>query len=240
LALDLWGRVPDPVVAGGIGRIDLLLRTAEAANHSGQLQRAVCLAREAVDAIDADAEPLRAALANERLGRYLIDTYTMEMTTDEILDACWRAVELLPAVPPTSQRARVTTGLAEALLVARRYGEVRRWCDEALAVARAVDSGDDEARALMSLAMLELHRGDADTARGRLRESNDQNLWMALDAEGAHLPEDDLKSDSSDQDRRWRAGSGRYARAQGSRWGERDEQARPGRGGRVAARRAGP
>jgi hypothetical protein len=48
--------------------------------------------------------------------------------------------------------------------------------------------------------------------------SNDQNLWMASTGchEGAHLPEDDLKSDSSDQHRRWRAGSGRYARAQGS------------------------
>ena len=138
-ALNLWDRLPDPVVVAGVDQGDLLVRAAEAAADSGESSRAVSLAREAVDAIDADAEPLRAALAHERLGRYLLDACTMEGSADEMLDTYRKAVELVPEAPPTPLRALVVAGLADALLVARRYDEVLCWCDEALAVARRLE-----------------------------------------------------------------------------------------------------
>jgi DNA-binding NarL/FixJ family response regulator len=170
-ALRLWELVPDPVAVAGVDRGELLLRAASTANGSGAFRRAVGLAREAVQAVDADAEPLRAAVAYERLGQYLLDALTMETDADEALDACRRAVALVPADPPTRLRAWVSTGLAEALAAARRYQEARRWCQEALAVARKVGSRDDEAHALDSLAVLEQHDGKLDTARGLLRDA---------------------------------------------------------------------
>jgi tetratricopeptide (TPR) repeat protein len=154
-----------------VDRVALVLRAAEAANQSGQLRRALSLARAAVDTIDANVEPLRAARAHDRLGQYLLDTLSTKATLEEVLDACGRAVELTPGDPPTPLRARVTTGLTEALLVAGRFGEARRWCEEALAVARAVGTGDEEARALVALAMLEHHHGDTDSARALLHDA---------------------------------------------------------------------
>jgi DNA-binding NarL/FixJ family response regulator len=170
-ALGLWRRVPDAEVIAGVDRVDLLLRAAEAASQSGELRRAVSLAREAVDAIDTDTEPLRAAFACERFGQYLLDTFAIETASEETVEACHRAVELVPAEPATPLRARVVVGLADALLGARRPDEARRWCGEALAVARAARSDDDEARALISLAILERDHDDPDTARTLLGDA---------------------------------------------------------------------
>jgi DNA-binding CsgD family transcriptional regulator/tetratricopeptide (TPR) repeat protein len=163
-AIDLWDRVPDAAAVAGVDRVGLLLCAAEAASSSGEFRQAVSLTREAADAIDDTADPARAAIAHERLGHYLLDVWS-EKTDDEMLAANWRAVELVPAEPPTPLRARVAAGLARALLIVRGHDEARRWCDEALAVARATGSGDDETHALVTLASIEHYHGDI--AKGR-------------------------------------------------------------------------
>jgi class 3 adenylate cyclase/tetratricopeptide (TPR) repeat protein len=184
-ASDRWeGIPPDPTAVAGVDRADLLLRAAEAASQSGDFRRAVSLAREAVDTIDATAEPTRAAHAHERLGQFLIDASPMRTGLEEILGVCRRAVELAPRDPPTRLRARVTIGLADALIFARRFQEARGWCHEALAVARAIGSGEDEDRVLMELAMLEYsHHGDADTARALLRDARARAVATASRSE---------------------------------------------------------
>jgi len=183
-ASDRWEGIPDPTAVAGVGRVDLLLRAAEAASQSGDLRRAVSLAREAVGTIDATVEPARAAHAHERLGQFLIDASPMRTGLEEILGVCGRAVELAPRDPPTRLRARVTTGLADALIFARRFQEARGWCDEALAVARAIGSGEDENRVLMELAVLEYsHHGDADTARALLRDARARAVTIASRSE---------------------------------------------------------
>jgi class 3 adenylate cyclase/tetratricopeptide (TPR) repeat protein len=183
-ASDRWEGIPDPTPVAGVDRVDLLLRAAEAASQSGDLRRAVSLAREAVDTIDATVEPARAAHAHDRLGQFLIDASPMRTGLEEILGVCRRAVELAPRDPPTRLRARVTTGLAEALLFARRFEEARRWCHEALAVARAIGSGEDEDRVLMELAVLEYtHHGDTDTARALLRDARARAVAIASRSE---------------------------------------------------------
>ena len=181
-ALHLWERVPDPVAVAGLGRVDLLLRAAEAAYNCAEFQHAVRLGREAVDEIDADAQPLLAARALERLGQHLLYIHP-DTALGEILKACRRAVDLVPSDPPTPLRARVSTGLAEALLVAHRYEEARGWCDEALAVATAVSSSHAKAHALMTLAMLEHHHTNTDTACALLRAARAQ----AIAARNDHL-----------------------------------------------------
>jgi DNA-binding CsgD family transcriptional regulator len=174
-ALELWERVPDAAAVAGIDRVDLLLRAAEAANQSGEFRRAVGLAREVVAAIDPTADPLRAALAHERLGHYVLEAEIdvgWEQVEVQMLAACRRAVELVPAEPPTALRARVAAGLARALAVTGAADEARRWAEEALATARAAGSAEDESHALATLGTLELRRDNVDAARSLLRDAH--------------------------------------------------------------------
>ena len=150
-ALRLWERVPDPAAVTGTDRVDLLLRAAATASATGERQRAAGLAEEAAVTADATADPAQAAVAHERLGLYLLHAGRVE----EALRARASAVELVPAQPPTRLRARVTAAMAQALINAERQEEARRWCNEALAVARGIGSADDEADVLVTLGMLE-------------------------------------------------------------------------------------
>jgi len=168
-ALRLWERVPEPAAAAGIDRIELTLRAAAAANAAGEHQRAASLAEDAAKA--ADGDPARAARAHERLGLYLFDAGRIE----EALAARTRAVELVPAQPPTRLRARVTAAIAQALVNARRRDDARRWCDEALAVARGVGSADEEADVLTTLGMIEQYHDPA----------NARSLFAAARAQAA-------------------------------------------------------
>ena len=166
-----WEPISELRPVAAVDRVDLLLRAAEAANQSGDLRRAVRLAREVVSAVDTDTEPLRAAFAYERLGQYLLDTFSIDMASEETVEAYRRAVELVPDKPATPLRARVIVGLADALLAAGRPAEARRWGEEALMVSRAARSNDDEARALISLAGLERSYGAPDIARALLGDA---------------------------------------------------------------------
>ena len=167
-AIELWDRVPDAEKVAGIERSALLLKAADAAGNSGEFRRAVPLAREAVVAIDAQEDPLRAALAYERLGEHL---YQTGLHIEESLDNFRRAVDLVPAQPASAQRARVTAGLARALAGARQYDEARKWCDEALTVAKAADAAAEETHASITLAVLEARHDNPEHARSLFRDA---------------------------------------------------------------------
>jgi DNA-binding CsgD family transcriptional regulator/tetratricopeptide (TPR) repeat protein len=152
-ALRLWERVPDPAAVTGTDRVDLLLWAAAAANDAGERQRAAGLAQEGAATAAATADPAQAAVAHERLGLYLLAAGRIE----EAVGARASAVALVPAQPPTRLRARVTAAMAQALINAERQDEARRWCDEALTVARAIGSAEEEADVLVTLGMIEEH-----------------------------------------------------------------------------------
>jgi DNA-binding CsgD family transcriptional regulator/tetratricopeptide (TPR) repeat protein len=181
-ALKLWERVPDPVTITGTHRVELLLGAAAAASNAGEYLRAVGLAQEAATTADATADPVRATRAHERLGLYLLETGRLE----EALRAHARAVELVPAQPPTRLRARVTAALAQALINAGQRDEARRWCDEALMAARGANSADDEADVLITLGMIEEWDDPAKArslyAAGRARAADAGNLEIELRA----------------------------------------------------------
>jgi DNA-binding CsgD family transcriptional regulator len=164
-ALALWDQVPTAATVAGLDRTELLLRAAEAANAAGAAQRAVALARQAIEEIDPNRDPLRAARARERLAHHLRAGHS-----EEELRLCKEAVELVPQIPPTPLRARVTAALAQALSNTGRPDEARRWCQQALSVAQAVTSSGDEADALITLAMVE-ERDDPGRARSLLVEA---------------------------------------------------------------------
>jgi DNA-binding CsgD family transcriptional regulator/tetratricopeptide (TPR) repeat protein len=181
-ALKLWERVPSPATVTGTDHIGLTLRAAAAASAAGDRPRAVALALDAVADVDATAEPSRAAQAYERLGLYLLDVGRY----DDGLRARAHAVELVPAHPPTPLRARVTAAMAQALIHAGPQDEARRWCEEALAVARAVGSAEVEADSLVTLAIIEQSDDPAKArslyAAGRARAADAGNLEIELRA----------------------------------------------------------
>jgi DNA-binding CsgD family transcriptional regulator len=181
-ALRLWERVPDPAVVTGTDRVELTLRAAAAASAAGDHQRAASLAQDAATTADATADPARTARAYERLGLYLMDARRLE----EALRARARAVELVPAQPPSPLRARVTAAMAQALVNARRRDEARRWCDEALVAARGAGSADDEADVLVTLGVIEQYDDPAKArslyAAGRARAVDASNPLIELRA----------------------------------------------------------
>ena len=127
-------------------------------------QRAAALAQAAAAIADATADPARAAQAYERRGRYLFYAGQIE----EALGAQASALALVPAEPPTRLRGRVPLPWPQVLIDAGRPAEARGWCEEALAVARAVGSAEDEADVLITLGRIE-HYGDPANARSLYR-----------------------------------------------------------------------
>jgi len=161
-ALSLWEQMPQAATLAGADRPALLLRAAEAASDSGDRGRAIALTEEAIERIDTAVEPLRAAAAYERLGHYFITMHRQSF--EQAFRVCASAAELVPADPPTALRGRISCTFAEVLRDAGRYEEARRWCREALGVARAIGSADEEAEALAILAILEEREGHAEAA----------------------------------------------------------------------------
>jgi tetratricopeptide (TPR) repeat protein len=145
-AVELWDQVPDVAAGLPLDRAELLGRAAQAAYLAGDLQRAVTLARAACASVDAAAEPVRAALLAERLGWYL-----WRFDSDAALDAYQRAVDLLPAEPPSAARAWVLARQAQALVMASRLRAARASAEEALAVARQTGARREEGWALLAL-----------------------------------------------------------------------------------------
>jgi DNA-binding NarL/FixJ family response regulator len=142
-------------------------------------QQAVRLAEDAAATDGATAGPTQLARAHERLGWYLLEAGRVE----DALRARTRAVELVPAHPPTRLRARVAAAVAQALVHARRREEARRWCDEALAAARGAGSVDEEADALITMGMVEQYDDPA----------NARSLFAAAQAQAAAAGNPDIE-----------------------------------------------
>ncbi|HYB26184.1 MAG TPA: AAA family ATPase [Solirubrobacteraceae bacterium] len=146
-ALELWEEVDDPERHAGMGRADVLLRATRNALTSGQTDRAVALARNAIASIDAASRPATAGLARGLLGRCLWESGE----PDEALAEYRQAVELLPAEPLSAERARVLAGLGMILMMRGRARESRSLCEEAIAIARRVGALAEESHALCTL-----------------------------------------------------------------------------------------
>jgi DNA-binding CsgD family transcriptional regulator/tetratricopeptide (TPR) repeat protein len=143
-ALDLWERVPENLTEG-LDRIALMERAAAAAAAVQAYDAAAALIQSAIDG--AAADPIRRGVLHERLGRYsLLAADTAQA------DAAYReAVRLVPANPPTAERARVVAGLAQYLAGSSNV-EAIRLCTEAIDVAHAVGAVEIEANASITRA----------------------------------------------------------------------------------------
>jgi len=164
-AIDLWDRVTEPEALAGVDRATLLDRASQAADRDGQGSLAVELAREMLVAVDEKAEPTRAGVMRSKLAFFLWTTGQTQMAVNEYR----AAVALVPAEPPSVERARVLGGLAATLPAAGRYRESREITEEALSTLRATGSHEGEPRLLNLLGMDLVGLGDVDAGLDHLR-----------------------------------------------------------------------
>lgn len=146
-ALELWEQVPDAASKAGIEQFDLLSSAGEAAYLVGDAERATALLRSARDLIDVDAEPVKAGLLHVRIARAIWTAGHSETALTEYK----RAVELLPADPPSAARAKVLAGEGQILMLAASFDESRERCEEAITIARQVGAREQEGHALNTL-----------------------------------------------------------------------------------------
>jgi DNA-binding CsgD family transcriptional regulator len=146
-ALEIWDQVPDAEERAGADLAGVLARAAENASLAHEPARAVALARRAVGLIDARADPMRAALLHERLGRYL----WLDGEVEGAVRSCREAVELIPADPPTAGLARVLAAHGQILMLGGKPRESRQRCEQAIQVARKVGARAEEGHALNTL-----------------------------------------------------------------------------------------
>jgi DNA-binding CsgD family transcriptional regulator len=111
------------------------------------MTRAVRLIEHALADVDPVAEPIRAGLMCERLGRYS----WIGGDAAKALAAYEDAVRVIPDTPPSAERARATTALGHAQFVSCRYRAAEALCAEALGIARAVGACTEAGRALTTL-----------------------------------------------------------------------------------------
>jgi DNA-binding CsgD family transcriptional regulator/tetratricopeptide (TPR) repeat protein len=148
-------------------RIDTRRRAAQAADLSGQLDRASELLREALALTDATSDPTLAGLLHARLG-YL----TWAQGDGEAALAEHReAVRLVPADPPTTERANVLGALGGALMGLGRWAESRPVCEDAIECAVRAGAVPEESRARNMLGSDLVALGEIEAGLHELRES---------------------------------------------------------------------
>lgn len=139
----------------GLDRLDVIRRSAEAHAHAGEPGRAVELARTIVAAAEG-AAPLAAALATERLARYLWE----DGAADASLEAYDRAVALVAPLAPSAEKTRIFGARARALVQAGRYAEARVASEAAIEIGIAANAGSELRRARHTYGVVLAYLGD--------------------------------------------------------------------------------
>ena len=163
--LALWDRVPDAADRVQMDRIDVRREAADIADLAGRGDRSVELIELALAEIDEREDPIRAGLMHAKLGffQWLVGE------SQAMIDESHRAMALIPAEPPSVERARVVGVLASALMPTGRYRESRELCEEAIATLRATGSHEGEARLFMVLGVDLVGLGEMDAGLDQMR-----------------------------------------------------------------------
>lgn len=168
-ALGIWDSVAGPEEHSGLTRVALVRRQAEMAFLGGEFEIACLAARDALELIDSEIDPITAALVHHRLARYLCDT----ADHNEALEHQVRAVELIPEIPPTPERAMVVSGLASILQFEGRYHEAHECAVEAISLATTTHAVEAETLARNILGNTTCIIEDVDLGLERIREALD-------------------------------------------------------------------
>ncbi|HLJ99945.1 MAG TPA: LuxR C-terminal-related transcriptional regulator, partial [Streptosporangiaceae bacterium] len=149
--LELWDQVPDAAERIGADHGQVLEEATAAAEDAGEYSRGVAFATSALAELDADTEPVRAALLYAARARYRLASERIGYTED-----FWEAVRLVPAVRDPKARLKILLGAEHCAPDARA---LRACSEEALDLARQIGDQAAQARAMLMLAMFEADEG---------------------------------------------------------------------------------
>lgn len=166
-ALDLEERLPADARPSVAERVALQRAAADAADLSGDLARAVVLTHASLELVDSTEDPATAGLLHGRLG------YLGWLSGDgaTALAEHRLAVALVPAEPPSAERARVLGGLGGALMGMGRWAESRATCEAAIDCAASVGALAEESRARNMLGSDLVALGEVDAGIEQLQEA---------------------------------------------------------------------
>jgi DNA-binding CsgD family transcriptional regulator/tetratricopeptide (TPR) repeat protein len=166
-ALSLWVQVADAHQRAGLALPELRLEAAEAAGWAGLADRAATLIQEALDDMGRDVEPAEAGVLRARQAEWLWDAGD----TKAALATYEEASRIVANEPPSAGKARVLAGHATELMRQGQFSASRILCQDALAVASAVDAIAEEGRALNTLGCDLSELGDPEAGIAALRRA---------------------------------------------------------------------
>jgi DNA-binding CsgD family transcriptional regulator/tetratricopeptide (TPR) repeat protein len=181
-AIELWPLVEHGANGAGRAKAELYERAAEAAMSAGSRAQGVELQCKAVDGIDASVEPLLAGTLAYRYSLFLEEAGDWPAAAREM----HRAIELLPADPPTLIRAEALAGHGRTLARVGSVQAATAVLEEAVAVAVHLDASPARTAVSCVVALGQalnlIHRGDIGRALATAHRAR-------LDAWDAGLPD---------------------------------------------------
>jgi DNA-binding NarL/FixJ family response regulator/tetratricopeptide (TPR) repeat protein len=179
-ALALWSAVADAEEAAAASRLDVLERAAEVGLRAGDSTRAQVLLDEALELADPIADPVRAGVLHSRRAWISWSAGTAGPATYADHE---RALRLIPAEPPSAERAQALADLAFTEMLKGRSHEALRAANEAAELARRVGDRRIESLALTAMGAALGTLGNVDEGIDCLRAG------LALAREAGHPEE---------------------------------------------------
>jgi DNA-binding CsgD family transcriptional regulator/tetratricopeptide (TPR) repeat protein len=167
-AIALEERLPHDALPPIRDRIEIRRRAASDADLGGSLERGIALIRAALEMATTTADPTLSGLLHQRLG-YL--TWASGDGEAALLEHR-RAVELIPADPPSTERATVLAALGGALMGLGRWAESRPICTAAIDCAIASGAAPEESRARTMLGSDLVALGEIEAGLEELRKAH--------------------------------------------------------------------
>jgi DNA-binding CsgD family transcriptional regulator len=175
-ALDIWAAAGADSEELPLTHAQVLQRAGEAEHLAGDSARAASLAARSIELIDERTDPVAAALAHERMGRYV----WAAGRDQEALSMYRRAVELMPSHPPSEERAFVLAAEGQVLMLCTHSAEAEARCEEAIAIAAEVGAPAVEAHALNTMIPLLSEREAFDEALATTAKALAMGTEMSL------------------------------------------------------------
>jgi ATP/maltotriose-dependent transcriptional regulator MalT len=161
--------VPDAEDVAGIDHVALLHRAGDAFIASGDRKRPTTLLKAALEMVDEQAEPQRAAALLERLAL----AYWRAGRPSEGFETANRALELVKDGEPTPERADIYAWFAKIRMLQGRYREATAAAREAIAAAEATGNHVALSGALNGMGMALAAQGDVEEGTAALQRAID-------------------------------------------------------------------
>jgi ATP/maltotriose-dependent transcriptional regulator MalT len=184
-ALELWDRVPDAEELSGADRVTLLGRAADAHLAAADNTRAEPLVRAALELVDEDAEPRRAAALLERLAH----AQWRLGRSREALDTAQRALDLVAEGEPTPERATILAWWAKTRMLQGRFREATAAARDAIEAAEATSNLPALSGAINAMGVALAAQGAVEEGTAALRRAVDiaRELNRRYELESAHV-----------------------------------------------------